>query len=58
VPTVFALGCLLLDARRRGRVNTVFAAGTMALIASYVVRMALMTTDAWMNIAARLTSFV
>jgi hypothetical protein len=58
VPTALALLCLWLDARRRGRVNRWLAGGTALLVASYVARMALMTTGAWMAVAAWLTTFV
>ncbi len=57
-PTALALLCLGLDARRHRHVNGVFAAGTALLIGSYVTRLALMTTDPWLNLAAWLTSFV
>ena len=58
VPTVLALLCLILDARRHGRVNTVFATGITLLVVSYVARLALMTTGAWLNLATWLMSFV
>jgi hypothetical protein len=58
LPAVLALLCLGLDWRQRGHVNAVFAAGTLVLIASYVVRLALMGTAAWMHAAEWLTSFV
>jgi len=57
-PALVALLCLTLDARRHGRVNRVLAAGTAALVAGYVVRLALMTTAAWMSLAAWLVTFV
>lgn len=57
-PTGLALLCLGLEARRHGRVNKVFAAGTLLLICSYAARLALMTTGAWMVLATWLTSFV
>ena len=43
-PVVLAGVCLALDARRHGRVNRVFLTGTLLLVASYVGRLALMTT--------------
>jgi hypothetical protein len=58
VPTVLATVCLALDARRHGRVNRVFLTGTLLLVASYVGRLALMTTAAWMQFATWLTGFV
>ena len=47
VPSLLALVCLGLDAWRRGAVNRVFLAGALLLIASYVVRLAIMTTSPW-----------
>lgn len=57
-PTVLALICLGLDTWRRGRLNGVFLAGTVLLIASYVVRLALMGTAVWMDVANWLITFV
>jgi hypothetical protein len=57
-PTVLALLCIGLDARRYGQLNMVFLAGTLLLIGSYLARLALMTTGAWLTIATWLTSFV
>ncbi len=57
-PSVLAVLCLGLDAWRHGRVNRVFLAGTLLLIASYVGRLMLMTTGAWMQLASWMTSFV
>ena len=57
-PTVLMLVCLAIDWRRRGQVNTVFLAGSLLLIASYPIRLALMSTAGWMQFAVWLTSFV
>jgi hypothetical protein len=57
-PTLVALICLIVEARRHARVNKVLAIGTALLIASYVARLALMTTPTWMSIAAWLITFV
>lgn len=57
-PACLALLCLGIEARRHGRLNRVFATGVVLLIASYVGRLALMSTDAWIAIATRLTSVV
>jgi len=57
-PTALAFLCLGLDARRHGRVNTVFATAVVLLVGSYIARLALMTTGAWLDFAALLTSFV
>jgi hypothetical protein len=56
-PTAIAVLCLTIDARRHGRINRVFLAGTILLVCSYVARLGLMTTQVWMNVAAWLTSF-
>jgi hypothetical protein len=58
VPTALALLCLGLDARKYGHVNKVLLTGTLVLAGSYVVRLWLMTTGVWMNVAAWMTSFV
>jgi hypothetical protein len=58
VPTVLALLCLGLDARTHHRVNRVFLTGTLLLVGSYVLRLWLMTTGAWMHLATWMTSFV
>jgi len=57
-PTALTLLCLALDARVFGRLNVVFAAGAALVIASYVARLALMPTGAWLSLATWLTSFV
>lgn len=58
LPAAIALLCLGLDWKRHARVNQVFLTGTVLLISSYVVRLMLMGTDAWMQTARWLTSFV
>jgi len=58
LPTVLALFCLGLDRWRYGRLNTIFAAGTLLLIASYVGRLMLMNNPGWMEAAHWLTTFV
>ena len=57
LPTVLTLICLGLDTWRRGRLNGVFLAGALLLIASYVVRLAIMNTPQWLAIATWLTSW-
>ena len=57
-PTVLATLCLVLDARRHGRVNRVLAAATAALVVSYLARLALMSTGVWLDLAGWLTTFV
>jgi hypothetical protein len=58
VPSVVALACVALERRRHGRLNTVFLVGSVCLMASYVVRLALMSTRPWMRFAEWATSFV
>ena len=58
VPTLLALATIELSRRRDGRVNRVLAWGTGMLVASYVVRLALMMTAPWMAVAGWLTGFV
>ncbi len=57
-PTALALLCLWLETWRHGRLNRIFLAGTLVLIASYVVRLMVMPTAAWMQVASWLTGFV
>lgn len=57
-PTVLTLLCVGLDARRHAKLNRVFLSGALVLIASYVIRLALMGTSGWMQIATWLTGFV
>jgi len=57
-PTVLTLACIGLDRWRYGRFNTVFLAGAVLLIASYVTRLILMNNPAWLRAAGWLTSFV
>lgn len=57
-PAAVALLCLGLETWHYRRFNYVFLAGTLALIASYVVRLALMPTDVWVSFATWMTSFV
>jgi hypothetical protein len=56
-PAVVALLCVGLDARRNG-LNRILLTGTILLVASYVARLAIMGTDAWMRLATWLTSYV
>jgi hypothetical protein len=58
VPSVLAALVVALDARRHGRVNRVFLAGTLLLVASYIGRLVLMTTDPWLRLATWMTGFV
>jgi hypothetical protein len=58
LPTALALLCLFLDARHSGHVNKVFLTGTLLLVASYVGRLALMNTGAWISVATWMISLV
>jgi hypothetical protein len=58
VPTVAASLCVGLDWRRHGRVNTVFLVGTIVLILSFIVRLMVMGTAAWLQLAGWLTTLV
>jgi hypothetical protein len=57
-PTVVALVCLGLESWRYRRLNRVFLVGTLLLIASYILRLMIMGTSTWMEIAMALTSRV
>jgi hypothetical protein len=57
-PTVLTLACVGLDRWRYGRLNIIFLAGALLLIASYVTRLILMNNPAWLRAAGWLTSFV
>jgi len=57
-PTVLTLACIGLDRWRYGRLNIIFLAGALLLIASYVTRLILMNNPAWLRAAGWLTSFV
>ena len=51
------LCCLAFDLWRYGKVNRVFLAGAVVLIASFPVRIALMGTHAWVSMATWLSQF-
>ncbi len=55
VPTVLAIGLLIYDTRKNGKLNRVFLFGSILLIASYPLRIMLSTTDVWMRFAAWVT---
>lgn len=56
-PTALLVLVLWVDTRRNG-LNWIFLGGAVLLVVSYVARLALMTTGAWLAIATWLTSFV
>lgn len=58
VPSAIALVCVALERRHHGRLNAVFLVASLCLIASYVARLALMSTEPWMRFAEWATSFV
>jgi hypothetical protein len=51
-----SLVCVVFDRWRYGRVNGVFVAGAVTLIASFPIRIALMGTQAWLSTATWLAS--
>jgi hypothetical protein len=57
-PTVVALVCLGLESWRYRRLNRVFLVGTLLLVASYILRLMIMGTSTWTEIAMALTSRV
>jgi hypothetical protein len=57
LPAVLALIALGFDSWRNGKLNKVFLAGTLLLIVSFVARLALMGTGAWMAFAEWLTTW-
>ena len=57
LPAILALLALGLDSWRYGRFNKVFLTGTLLLILSFVLRLVLMQTDAWMRFAGWLTTW-
>ena len=57
VPAVLAIGLLIYDTWRNRKLNVVFLAGAIFLIASYPLRIVLSGTDAWIRFAAWLTTW-
>jgi hypothetical protein len=57
VPTVLALLCVAVDTRRNG-LSRVLMIGSLMLIASYVLRLSIMGTDAWLRVAGWMTGFI
>jgi hypothetical protein len=56
VPSVLAMGLVILDSWKHKRLNKVFLIGATALIASYPLRIILSGTDAWMVFATWVAS--
>ncbi len=57
VPTLLAIGILIYDTWRNRKLNVVFLAGALFMIASYPVRIVLSGTDAWTRFATWLTTW-
>ncbi|HTK27071.1 MAG TPA: hypothetical protein VL327_10975 [Pyrinomonadaceae bacterium] len=57
IPAILAIMLVIYDTRRNDRLNKVFLAGAMLLIASYPLRLAISGTDAWTAFAAWLTTW-
>lgn len=57
VPTLIAVGFLVLDRLQTGRINRPYLVGAAVLIASYPLRIVVGMTDAWMSIAGWLTTW-
>jgi hypothetical protein len=56
VPDLLAIICVGVDTWRNGKLNKVFLAGTIFMIASHWLRLPISSTSAWMNVATWLTS--
>jgi hypothetical protein len=56
VPTVLAIGLVILDTWKNKRLNKPFLIGAVALVASYPLRILLSGTDGWMVFAAWVAS--
>lgn len=57
VPTVLTIGLLIYDTWRNNKLDRVFLIGSILLILSYPIRLMLMGTSAWTNLAAWITSW-
>ena len=57
LPTLLALSWLAVDSRRHG-VNKVALTATLLLLASYPLRLAIMSSDVWLQFASWATGFV
>jgi len=58
VPDVLAIIFLIFDTWKNRKLNKVFLAGTLLMIASHPLRIMISTTDVWIRFATWLTSFV
>jgi hypothetical protein len=57
IPVVLTIGLLIYDTWKNGKLNRVFLAGGIILIASYPLRIMLSMTDAWVRFATWLTTW-
>jgi len=57
VPDLIAIGFLIFDTWKTGKLNKVYLAGVVLLIVSHIVRLTLSGTETWLRFAAWLTSF-
>jgi hypothetical protein len=57
VPDILALGFVVIDTWRNGKLNKIFLAGSIFLIASHWLRLAVASSETWVSIATWLTSF-
>lgn len=58
LPSLIMIAVIVLDRLQNGKFNRVFIAGAVLMIASYVVRIAVMESGPWLAVAGWLTSFV
>jgi len=56
IPAVLAIAALIIDTWRMGKLNKVFAAATVFVVAAFPLRLIVAGTDAWMRFATWLTS--
>ncbi len=57
IPTLLALGFLICDTVKNGKLNKPFMTGAAILIASYPLRLMVSETNAWLTFAAWITSW-
>lgn len=57
VPVLLMIGLLIADRRVTGRVNRAMLVGSLLLIASYPIRIAISRTDVWLHFITWLTSW-
>jgi len=57
VPIVLLIFALVYDRMQNGKFNKIFVYGSLLLVASYPLRLAIMGTDAWLAFASWLTGF-